>query len=372
MAFEQHLRRWVAAGLVDAEQAERIRTFERTRERRPALLMAVAGLGGLAIAVGVLSIVAANWDEIPGRLKIALDLFVVAGLGLGVWTLERRGPSWAYETALVTFFGLVLASVALIGQVYQLGGRAHEALAVWSVLTALVMSRARSGFAAAIWIVALQITAVVWLVWLADEHDQEALALAMLYWPPLITVALGESAWLAGIRPALAGVCARIGWTELVLCGTFGSFAFYGNTSAESWSAGYPAMALSLLATAVIAARLVHGVATRVLLFACLAFSHVPVLASPGDLDLLAAASFLALWLVVAWMGNQTRNARVLNLATAMIGIRIVAIYFEVFGSLLDTGLGLLTGGLLTLAVVWIWARKRRRFAPVEAKQEVT
>jgi uncharacterized membrane protein len=37
-------------------------------------------------------------------------------------------------------------------------------------------------------------------------------------------------------------------------------------------------------------------------------------------------------------------------------------VYFEVFGSLLDTGLGLVTGGLLTLLLIWFWARKRREF----------
>ena len=46
-----------------------------------------------------------------------------------------------------------------------------------------------------------------------------------------------------------------------------------------------------------------------------------------------------------------------------MIGLRILAIYFEVFGTLLDTGLGLVSGGALTLALVWLWTRKRKQFA---------
>jgi uncharacterized membrane protein len=362
LPLEHHLRRWVEAGLISSEQAGQIRSFEQSRERRPALLMAVAGLGGLAIAVGLLSIVAANWDDIPGRLKIGIDLILVAGLGVGIMRLERRGPTWALETAIVAFYGLVLASVALVGQVYQLGGKAHEALAVWSLLTAVIMSRARSGFAAAIWVLALQITCVIWSAWLSDEHHLEAPGLASLYWPPLVAVAVGHAPWVRRVRPALARVAARVGWVELVLCATLGTFAFYGDTAREDWSAGYPVMAISLVATLAIGARLCKTLAQRVLLVVCLVFSHIPVLVSPGDLDLLAAASFVVLWLGIAWVGNQARNARILNLATAMIGIRIVIIYFEVFGSLLDTGLGLLTGGVLTLGVVWLWARKRKRF----------
>jgi hypothetical protein len=40
----------------------------------------------------------------------------------------------------------------------------------------------------------------------------------------------------------------------------------------------------------------------------------------------------------------------------------LLGIYFEVFGTLLDTGVGLVLGGLLTLLVTWFWARKRRDF----------
>ena len=75
------------------------------------------------------------------------------------------------------------------------------------------------------------------------------------------------------------------------------------------------------------------------------------------------ALAFIALWAVVAWVGYATHNARVLNLATAVIGIRLIAVYFEVFGSLLDTGLGLVTGGILTVTLTYFWARKRRELA---------
>jgi hypothetical protein len=36
-------------------------------------------------------------------------------------------------------------------------------------------------------------------------------------------------------------------------------------------------------------------------------------------------------------------------------------IYFEVFGSLLDTGVGLVTGGILTLLIAWFWQKKMRQ-----------
>ncbi len=180
MPLERQLKRWLAADLVDSDQAQRIAAFEKERGK-PLFLYAVAGLGGLAIAIGIVSIVASNWDAIPGRVKIGVDLALVLALGVAVAWLEEHGPAWAREVAIVVLYGLVMASIALVGQVYQLGGKAHEALALWSGLTALLMTRARSGFGGFVWLAGLQITYYTWLVWLGDKSDDlTALALGDL------------------------------------------------------------------------------------------------------------------------------------------------------------------------------------------------
>lgn len=379
VTLEQQLLRWVEAGLLTTEQARRIRAFEHANpplpppsvphaaaqahaEHRPTLLYAIASLGALAIAVGLVSIVAANWDEIPSRMKIGVDLLLVATLGVGVWHWERRGTGWARETAIVILYGLVLASIALVGQVYQLGGEAHEALLAWSVLTALLMTRARSGFAALVWIVGLQVTWATWAVWLADQWHSEELALGTIYWPPLLCIAIGRLPPLRRVRPALAATLTSLGWFEVVLCATLGTFAFYENTAREHWSEAYPAAIISAIASVSIAIALLSSLPERLLLVACFVLAHVPLFTSPGDLDVVAAATFVALWLLVAWAAHHEGELGLLNLATAMIGMRILAIYFEVFGTLLDTGLGLVSGGLLTLGLVWLWARKRKQF----------
>jgi uncharacterized membrane protein len=72
--------------------------------------------------------------------------------------------------------------------------------------------------------------------------------------------------------------------------------------------------------------------------------------------------AFIGVFAVVALAAHERGRPRLLHLATAAVGLRLLAIYFEVFGSLLDTGLGLVLGGLLTLLVTWVWARKRRDF----------
>lgn len=365
MPLEGQLKRWLAADLIHSEQAQRIRDFEKERGR-PLFVYAVAGLGGLAIAIGLVSIVASNWDAIPGRVKIGGDLALVIALAFFVVWLEEHGPAWAREVAVVVLYGLVLASIALIGQVYQLGGRAHEALALWSGLTAVLMTRGRSGFAAFLWLVGLQLTYFTWLIWLGKKSDDlMALALGAAYLAPLAALVLGRSAWVKGARPALARVFEAVGWAEIVLYASLGTFVFYSYTADENWRFLWLGFALSVLLTGWLWTRMPADRSGRPacwLLVACLLLAYLPLVISPGDLDLVAALTFIGLWLLVAWATHQGGLLRLLNLATAVIGIRILIVYFEVFGSLLGTGVGLVTGGLLTLALVWLWTRKRREF----------
>lgn len=361
MAQQSDLERWVSAGLITADQAQRIAEHEH-QHQRPSLLYAIAGTAGLAIAVGIVSIVAANWDGIPGSVKLGADLVLLAAVGAGVWEWDRRGITWARETAIVVLWGLVLASIALAGQVYQLGGRTHVALSTWTVLTAVLMSRATTGVVATLWILGVQATWISIAVWFGVTYDDGPAALATIYWAPLLCLGLGSHRGLAVLRPPLAAALRAVGWSELVLCACFGTLAFYENTAREGWESAYGGAAGSAIATVVLAAVWLRRPAEWTLLATCLLLAHVPLFTSTGDMGVIAALCFIGLWLAVAWLAYEDRDRGLLSLATAMIGLRILIVYFEVFGTLLDTGLGLVLGGTIALAVVFAWTRGRKYF----------
>jgi uncharacterized membrane protein len=364
MSLPDKLARWLEAGLIDAEQVQRITAFESQRTR-PLVVYAIAGLGGFAIAIGMLSIVAANWDVIPGWVKIGLDLAILGGLAWSAVRFDQQAIHWARETVLLVLFGMTLASIALVGQIYQLGGEARHALTIWTVLTALMMTRADSGWLGFAWMAGLQATFVAWMVWLADvPGDLEALALGLTYWVPLVCLTLGNWPWLRKARPHWAALFGEIGWAELVLAASAGTFALYDDMSDEDWGGLLLPFVASLALTVwLMTRRSQTQISVRALLVLCLILAYGPWVLARGELDLVAALSFIGLWLAVAFAAHETGRVGVLNLATAVIGIRIVIVYFEVFGSLLNTGVGLVTGGALTLALVWLWFRKRRDFA---------
>jgi uncharacterized membrane protein len=364
MALDHQLKRWKDAELVSTEQVERILAFEKQRQR-PTLAIAIAGLAALAIAIGLVSIVAANWDLIPGRMKLALDALALILVGQTVVYIGKRESGWAFTAALVTYYGLVLASIALVGQVYQLGGSAAHALLAWSALTVPLMASGRSAGVGFLWLVGLEVTYFVGLSELAEGGQGRAdHALAAVYWAPLAALVLGCTGWLRRVRPTYARVFRAAAWAQLVLMASAASIAFY-DALARGERTPWLVVGASMLVTLWLCLRTEAtpaGRAQRSLLAVAFAGSHLPLFMPHGKWPLGAALSFIAVFAMVALVAHRRGRSALLHLATAAIGLRLLVVYFEVFGTLLDTGIGLVLGGLLTLLVTVVWARKRRDF----------
>lgn len=151
MFVNRNLDRWHDAGLLDDAALDRIRAWEAAHAR-PVWLWALAGMGVFAVALGVVALVAANWDGIPGSVKISGHLTldsIVAGALFAAWRADRYRTR---ELLALLLFGLILSGVGLIGQVYQLGGTAWRAMLVWMLFcTPFMLLVTRSGLAALGW-----------------------------------------------------------------------------------------------------------------------------------------------------------------------------------------------------------------------------
>ena len=90
MIAERYLRRWTAAGLIDAAAAARIGEWERAHAR-PLGLWAMAGVGVIAIGLGVMAVVGANWEDIPAWLKLGVCFVLQIVLAGVVWHAASRG-----------------------------------------------------------------------------------------------------------------------------------------------------------------------------------------------------------------------------------------------------------------------------------------
>lgn len=377
MKLQRKLESWQAAGLIDAATAARIAAWER-EQQRPIALYVFGGLGALSVALGVISVIAANWVDIP---RIAKMIVFAALLGATAWgnVRVRAGQvahGWLAEAAAVFYFGLILAGIALVGQTYQLGGDEWQALLLWLSVGSPVLLYAQSGFAALVWLMASVGTFATCTEALMNalslSGDTELAIAAML-------VGIGSvlSLWLASVpglqrhRPAFAAAFERFGWSVVLIGGSISvQLAWYVDAD-ESLARGVRSALPALIAAAAVTwwrLPYLSGAlgadwlkpARAVVLFA--AFGTLAGVSVPHDsLAPLGALSFLALWGLVAWFATASQSLRLLNLASAVLAGRLFIVYLEVFGSMLATGAGLIFSGLLFLGLVWLWAQKVRK-----------
>src|SRR5262245_54704063 len=213
--LERQVQRWQEAGIIDAATAERIIAHER-RASRPVLLLAVVGLGAFAIGVGLISVIAANWGDIPRLVKLLamLGLFGANAYGL-VWARGHQ-YRWLTDALAVSYFALTLASIALVGQTYQLRGEPYQALLLWLVVGSPALWLAEGALAALVFLGALAVTGAFSCDPLVDllGHDPYASILvraslgSTAVFGPLLVASLPT---LQRLRPAFAAIYERLG-----------------------------------------------------------------------------------------------------------------------------------------------------------------
>lgn len=379
MSFAKRLARWQAAGIIDAATAARIAAYER-QAARPYLIYALGGLGALTIGIGLISLVAANWDELPRAVKLGTALLMLSGLSGGIYWAKSTGQRWVKETLIVLQYGLTLASIALVGQTYQLGGQVWQALLFWTVVTAPLLWLGESAFVAVTFVAGSYTSLGFALVeWLDDSKIPhayaEAIALTVIALAPLKNLVLGQWSWLKTVRPAFAGAFWRLGWLSVVLLASGAQLGWYDSIGESDWkgaSSGVgmaaPVVVMLGVATAWSLSKLTAwpdsiGLrSAQALLVYAVGSSVLPFWVPHPSIKVMAALGFIVLWALIGFCAFSLGHIRWLNLATAVIAIRIIIGYVELFGSLAMTGFGLIGGGLLTLGLTGLWIRKSKDF----------
>jgi uncharacterized membrane protein len=378
MSIESKLVRWRDAGLIDEALRVKLAAFEEA-QRRPIGLYTLGVLGGGTIALGLVSIVAANWDAIPAALKLACDLLLGALLATATYTSAQRAKPLLTETLVTVFYGFTLASLALVGQIYQLDTPTYQALLVWSLATLPLVLLGSSRYLAALFLCGLAATHGLSLEALFEhvarsaaisEANERNLIASAAFASPLLYVPLARVRWLVQNRPEFSRTLTALAWTAVLLAGLGLQFVWYepiGPDATLSWSLVLTALCGAALAGALPRLYPEMPVPARRTLAAILAFGWLTLALGTsfarGSVDFVGATLQVA-WLgLFAWCSLQLGLPRVWNALTAAIALRVLVIYFEVFGSLLDTGVGLVTGGALTLVVAWFWRRKTQELA---------
>ncbi len=378
MKLAKKLKEWQVEKIIDSTTADRIIQYEKQRSK-PLVLWAIGGLGAFTIIIGLISIIAANWIGISSWVKLSADLIVclVISVALYITINSNSGKSeklWLREVLVIFYYGFTLASMALIGQTYQLGGSLANLFLVWTITTLPLVLLGRGRFLAVLLLFGSATTYFLNVESLNDliksladsKHLTTAIIVSLYLLGPMVFMLLSRVPWLVIERPVIASAISRFSWLVIILLGWTFQFLWYEKNLHANGDVSFYVIAICFIATAIVAYFMpqmyphesrdtqlsMRVVIVTVFILGSTAIWH------HSDLELVGALTNLVYMCILAWAALKIKSTVLFNTVTALICLRILFIYFEVFGSMLETGIGLIIGGTLTLLIAWWWFKK--------------
>ena len=366
MFLKNRILKWIDAGLLQEDQGKAILEFESSRSYA---LTGFIALGITTIALGIVSLIAFNWEAIPGWFKILVDLVLLFSLAGGILYTEKTDRPLLFEGGILLFLLLIPASLGLLSQVFHTGGELHEALFLWTASTFPLILFTGRRTSVHLWIVAF-LSAI--LSYLADQQildEQLSFHLFFVLGPIIFLMAgIALSRFLPGNR-SRTGEGFLLWSLLLTLVGSvalplFSSISPAGDSWMEHnyWPVLLPVsgLALGILAGMARAPGSVRILASLVLILHIIGFS--PWMLGLNS-SLLFAAFFILEWILLALVFLARGQQSIFDALLAGTGIRFVVVYFEVFGNLALTGIGLILSGLLIIGLAIVFVKRKERIS---------
>lgn len=153
------LQKLVTSGVISQENADAIEDYYQTnRKNEPNLMMIIFGvLGALLIGLGIILILAHNWDAFTRWQKtIIAFLPMVIGQVICGFTLWKKNESITWREASATFLVFAIgACISLTSQIYHIEGSMAGFMLMWTLLTLPVIYVMRSSMASLLYLMGI-------------------------------------------------------------------------------------------------------------------------------------------------------------------------------------------------------------------------
>ncbi|MDA3925228.1 MAG: DUF2157 domain-containing protein [Kiritimatiellae bacterium] len=169
---------WHAEAIIGSALAQQLKSrYELAKkDQRLVGLIILGSLGALLIGLGIISLLAANWGDIPRDTRAVISFLpLIISYGTALFIGLKKKTSLAFKEPLGIFWGLSIgAGIALISQTYHLPGDLEIFILVWMLLLVPVVWLTRSLGCVAGFYIGL-------LFW--SGYVQDKLGVAVWYWP---------------------------------------------------------------------------------------------------------------------------------------------------------------------------------------------
>lgn len=366
---KKRLQVWRDHGLISESELQNILAFEDSPSNHSWISFGVAGIGITTLATGVISLIASNWDYFNDAFK--LTVYFILQIGVGTAFLRYEKKVGLVREALLTLFALLFwAGIGLFSQIYNLSAPPHQAMLLWVCLTLPATLYSNSRLLCSLWCFTAGMTGVFWH---SPTDPNHYLGGATTTFILLTTFGIGTHSvglireplrtasifWGIGLLLALITPFTNLIWTTPR--GLVREVVGVQPSLVGPWCAVALAVAVSLLRPNI--PPLVKKL-TALLFVTTGAYYSSIVFTDPllprwfGQLW--GAGGFIAVWSVAATTAAAASMKRLFDIASFVIAVRFIVIYFEVFGDLSTTGIGLIISGAVILSVVFMWNRGRQ------------
>ncbi len=145
--FTKELDELQSNGVITPEIADRIRAYYKQPNSGNSRMMIAFGIiGALLVGMGIVLIIAHNWDNLSDGVKLLLGFapLVVAQVIAGFLIVKQSSSkAWTESTAVILIFAIA-TSISVVSQVYNIHGNLGNFLLAWTVLSLPVIYLLRS------------------------------------------------------------------------------------------------------------------------------------------------------------------------------------------------------------------------------------
>jgi len=373
----RRIAEWIQQGIISEEIAQKILAFESSRESKAWIGFGIAGVGITALITGLISIVAANWESLSDGTKIVGYFLVQSLLGaLLVWCMKKR---FFWREVFINLFGLFFwAGIALVGQIYNIDAPVWNSLSLWLVLALPAALTANSRLLPSIWCATALADVFFWsFEGASSDYDTIRRFSIAASLPMLMTALFFWSKGRSLLQEEFRAAILRFGLLGILAVSTpmadtlweSGNWHFVNEASITQHLL-IPWTAAALAAIAALTARQSIKelkLATATLIVVAMAYLTLPLMIPALDRVLetqrmfVGALGFIVVWSIAAASAALAERKGLYDVASFVIACRFIVAYFQVFGSLTTTGVGLVISGAVILAIGAFWDRLRRK-----------
>ena len=139
MSIQKELKDLLDNDIISEDVAERIREYyqKNTPEQKQKLFIVFSVIGATLIALGILLLIAHNWDNLSRSIKTILAFVpILIGQIACVYSYfkKKNNPIWLEGSAIFLSISIG-ATISLISQIYNIPGNIGNYVFTWAVLS---------------------------------------------------------------------------------------------------------------------------------------------------------------------------------------------------------------------------------------------